>query len=149
MNSFSLRPVVRADGPAIAALFRRTFRAALPFIPTLHTPEEDAAFFSGPVMDACTVWVAEANGIAGFIAWRDGWVDHLTVAPENARRGIGGALLGLAMSDQAALELWAFKRNTDALAFYRAKGFCVVRETDGSGNEEKEPDVLLRWERGG
>jgi len=36
----------------------------------------------------------------------------------------------------------------DATArFYEARGFALVRETDGSGNEEKEPDALYLWTR--
>lgn len=149
MVSFSLRPATRADGPAIARLYRRTVQAKLPFLPTLHTPEEDRAFFGGAVFDACAVWVAAADAIVGFIAWRAGWIDHLYVGPEATGRGIGSALLAKAMADQPLLELWAFRKNADAIAFYAARGFCVVRETDGSGNDEREPDVLLRWERGG
>jgi hypothetical protein len=42
------------------------------------------------------------------------------------------------------LELRAFKRNTDAQAFYEAHGFHIVGGTDGQNNE-KEPDVLYVW----
>ena len=149
MTDFTLRQANRADGPAIAALFRRTFRAALPFIPTLHTPEGDREHFSGKVFDACTVWVAEsADRIVGFTAWRSGELDHLYVDIDRVGQGIGSALLRKAMDAEPRLELWAFQRNAAALAFYRAKGFRVIRETDGSANEEKEPDVRLLWERG-
>ena len=122
--------------------------ARLPFLPTLHTPDEDRAFFSGPVFDACTVWVAETDTLAGFIAWREGWIDHLYVAAEKIGQGIGTALIAKAMDGQTRLDLWAFQKNADALAFYAAKGFRKVAETDGSRNEEREPDVLMRWERG-
>ena len=47
----------------------------------------------------------------------------------------------------SALQLWAFQRNTAARAFYEAHGFTVQRLTDGSGNEEGEPDVLYAWSR--
>jgi len=30
---------------------------------------------------------------------------------------------------------------------YEARGFSSVEETDGSGNEEGEPDVLYHWRR--
>ncbi len=146
-SAFTLRPATRADGPAIAAVFGRARRAKLPFLPILHTPEGDVEF-SGHVLDTCVVWVAETTRPVGFIAWREGEVDHLYVEPDLLGRGIGSALLAKAMEEQTALELWAFQKNVDALAFYRAKGFRVIRETDGRDNEEKEPDVRLRWERG-
>ena len=47
---------------------------------------------------------------------------------------------------QTRLTLWTFQRNLRARRFYEANGFVAVRETDGAGNEEKEPDVLYRWE---
>lgn len=45
------------------------------------------------------------------------------------------------------LNLWTFQRNRRARRFYELNGFAAVRETDGSSNEEKEPDVLYRWQR--
>ncbi len=65
-----LRVAVPADAPAIAEVFTRSFRNNLPYLPVLHTPDEDRAFISGSVLAKDTVWVAEANGIVGFIAWR-------------------------------------------------------------------------------
>jgi hypothetical protein len=43
--------------------------------------------------------------------------------------------------------LWTFQRNALARRFYEKEGFVAVRETDGSGNEEREPDVLYLWKR--
>ena len=39
--------------------------------------------------------------------------------------------------------LWAFRVNTPALRFYERHGFVEVTRTDGSRNEENEPDVRL------
>ena len=100
-------------------------------------------------MATCTVWVAESDAPLGFIAFRTGWVDHLYVEVGHDRRGIGTALIGKAMASNQVLQLWAFQKNRAALGFYRRRGFLVVRETDGSDNEEREPDVLLAWQRDG
>jgi ribosomal protein S18 acetylase RimI-like enzyme len=140
-----LRAAIPGDAPAIAEVFTRSFRSNLPYLPVLHTPEEDRAFISGSVMAKDTVWVAEARGIVGFIAWRQGWIDHLYVDVNWTGRGIGAALLAKAFEDQRELQLWAFQRNRAAIRFYRRHGFGIVEETDGSANEEKEPDVLLFW----
>jgi hypothetical protein len=43
------------------------------------------------------------------------------------------------------LQLWTFQRNLRARGFYEARGFALVRQTDGSDNEEKEPDALYLW----
>jgi GNAT superfamily N-acetyltransferase len=93
--------------------------------------------------------VAEGTdgGLAGFIAFGGGWVEHLYVAPERQGQGLGGRLLDLAMARNQVLDLWAFARNASARAFYERRGFRLVEATDGSGNEEREPDIRYRWAR--
>lgn len=133
------------DGPAIAELFQRVRSAKLPYLPVLHTPAEHVAFFGGHVMETCTVWVAETDRLVGFIAFRKDWVDHLYVDVSCHGMGIGSTLLRTAMASEPALQLWTFQNNTQARRFYEAKGFRVVEETDGRGNQEREPDVRLAW----
>jgi len=146
---FALRRAGRDDAAEIAILSARVRAAKLPYLPRLHTPEEDIEFFGGHVMRSCSVWIAAAERIVGFIAFRTGWVDHLYVDLGYDRRGIGSALLAKAMATESYLQLWAFRRNESAIAFYLRKGFAPVRETDGSDNEEREPDVLLAWSKTG
>ena len=43
------------------------------------------------------------------------------------------------------LDLWVFQRNTVAIAFYERHGFRIAELTDGSGNEEREPDARMVW----
>jgi GNAT superfamily N-acetyltransferase len=148
-EGYSLRRATPEDAAEIAALFRRVREARLPYLPKLHTAEEDLRYFAGEVMAGCAVWVAESRRILGFVAFRAGWVDHLYVDLGRDRQGIGSALLGQAMAAEASLRLWAFQKNTAAIDFYRRRGFAIVRVTDGSGNEEQEPDVLLAWARAG
>jgi GNAT superfamily N-acetyltransferase len=143
-----LRAATTADAEAVAAVFTRSRRTNLPWLPVLHSEEEDRAFIGGHVLAKETVWVAEAEAIVGFIAWRAGWVDHLYVDVGWTGRGIGAALLAKACEDQGKLSLWAFQRNRDAVRFYRRHGFRVIEATDGSRNEENEPDVLLAWSAG-
>jgi hypothetical protein len=52
----ALRPATPADIEAVARLVRER------------------------VFPTCTVWVGGRGGIAGYCAFRDGWVDHLYVA---------------------------------------------------------------------
>jgi len=85
--------------------------------------------------------------LVGIIAFREGWIDQLYVLPSAQGRGIGTALLDIAKSTFSPLELWTFQRNTQARRFYETRGFVLIMETDGSGNEEKEPDALYRWIR--
>jgi putative acetyltransferase len=147
-ESFSLRLAASVDAASIAKLFARVRDAKLPYLPKLHTPEEDIQFFGGHIMRTNAVWVAESKRLLGFIAFRTGWVDHLYVDLGHYGRGIGSALLAKAMVAAPSLHLWAFQKNTAAIDFYQRRGFTILRETDGGGNEEREPDVLLGWTGG-
>ena len=81
----------------------------------------------------------------GIIAFREGWIDQLYVLPKTQGQGVGTALLAVATSAWPELMLWTFQRNTGARRFYERHGFVAVEETDGSLNEEKEPDVRYCW----
>jgi GNAT superfamily N-acetyltransferase len=143
----SIRPATPADVAPVARLFRQVRQACLPYLPDLHTSAEDLAFFRDHVFPAAVVWVAGESEVVGFCAWRPGWVDHLYIHPERHGKGLGTALLTQAMAGQVALRLWVFQRNVPALRFYAARGFRAIEHTDGSRNEEREPDTLMEWVR--
>jgi GNAT superfamily N-acetyltransferase len=133
------------DGAALAAVFGAA-RAEMRYLPQLHTPAEEVAFFSERVLPTSHVTVAETDSeVVGFSAVKDGWLDHLYVIPSRQRDGIGGTLLARAMQQSpGGLTLWAFAANHGAIALYRRAGFVEVLRTDGSGNEERVPDVQMR-----
>ena len=142
----TIRRAQDCDVEAVARLLRTVQQTCLPYLPDLHTPEEDLAFFRKRVFAECEVWVA--GGIDGFIAFRPGWVDHLYVRPECHGQGIGKTLLAVAMNSRTPLRLWVFQRNTSAIGFYQARGFREIERTDGGRNEEREPDMLMEWKLG-
>jgi putative acetyltransferase len=145
----SLRRAALADMAAVAVLHRLIMRTALPFVPDIHSPEDDQRFFHDVLLPTNQVWVAEAGGaIVGYAAWSDGWLNHLYIHPDHHGQGLGDALLAKAMAGQASLQLWAFQKNVRARRFYEKRGFSLVRLTDGSGNDEREPDALYQWRRG-
>ncbi|WP_346772374.1 GNAT family N-acetyltransferase [Chelativorans sp. AA-79] len=130
-----------------AIILRTAFDERLPWLAGLHTPEEDRSFFRDRVFAECEVWGAIGSGIVGFIAFREGWIDHLYILPKHRGKGAGDALLKSAKAASPSLQLWTFQKNAIARQFYEARGFRAIRETDGDDNEEREPDVLYRWER--
>jgi len=136
------------DMEIAAQVLRTTFDHALPWLAGLHTPEQDRWFFRERVFRTCAVWGAfDGAAMIGVIAFREGWIDQLYVLPQAQRRGVGSELLQVAQNAFPRLQLWTFQRNRQARRFYEARGFALVRETDGAANQEKEPDALYLWTR--
>jgi len=148
MSNVTIEPGTRVQATECASVLRTTRKHSLPYLPDLHSEDEDVRFLADGVFATDTVLVA-LNGerVVGFIAFSEGWVNHLYVVPGWQRHGIGRELLERAKLQRRSLQLWTFERNIAALRFYEKEGFRVVKRTDGFGNEEKEPDVLLRWDR--
>jgi GNAT superfamily N-acetyltransferase len=145
---FVLRRAALTDMPAIARLHRHVREACLPYLPDLHTPDEDLAFFRENVFQTSEVWLAEAGTqLIGFAGVRPVWLDHLYVDPGWHGRGVGTALLSRARDNRRELNLWTFQKNAKARHFYEGQGFRLVALTNGSGNEERCPDAHYRWVR--
>jgi ribosomal protein S18 acetylase RimI-like enzyme len=145
----NLRRAVPEDGDAVAETFTAAF-AQLTFLPRLHTPEEDRAHF-GRVVAEREVWVAEEDDrIVGFAALDDDVLTHIYVRPDQQGHGIGSALLDIVKQQRpAGFGLWVFQQNTGARRLYERHGFRLVRETDGSDNEERTPDAFYEWRPAG
>ena len=131
----------------VARVWRDARRRRLPFLLDLHDADEDRDYVARVLLPANEIWVAESGDVPiAFIAFAPGWVKQLHVAPEHQGRGVGSALLALAQRRNVTLHLWAFAANGEAIDFYRRRGFRVVEETDGAGNEARQPDVKMRWD---
>ena len=77
------------------------------------------------------------------------WIDQLYLLPEWVERGIGTRLLELAQSAlPSPIRLYTFQCNERARRFYEGRGFQAIAFGDGSGNEEKCPDILYEWRPG-
>jgi putative acetyltransferase len=145
-----LRPATPEDADELALLLRAAMNGAMPWLADLHTPDEDRSFVRGVVLQE-EVWVAEADGRpVGFVALgsRVGavYLQHLYVLPEHQRRGVGSELMARAKAQRPdGFRLWVFQRNEGARHFYEKHGLSLVELTDGSGNEENEPDALYEW----
>ena len=83
------------DAAAVTATFTAAF-AQLTYLPKLHTPEEDKAFFARQVEEH-EVWLVEDDGrVLGFAALSDDLLEHIYVHPDAQGRGLGSALLDTA-----------------------------------------------------
>ena len=133
----------------MADVFLAARRHSLPYLRVVRTPDEVRRHFAGEVFENGQIFVAElkAREIIGFIAFDREFVHHLYVHPDAQGKGVGRGLLSVALERSERLKLWTFERNERARRFYERNGFRVLTRTDGSGNEEKELDVLMEWRR--
>jgi GNAT superfamily N-acetyltransferase len=142
----TLRAARSADAPAVAAVFLAA-RREMRYLPVLHTDEDTGRFFATVVATRRVEVAEDPSGVIGFAAVHDGWLEHLYVRPGAQGAGVGGRLMAWAKEALPdGVDLWVFEPNTRARAFYAAHGLREVLRTDGSGNEERVPDVQMRWD---
>jgi GNAT superfamily N-acetyltransferase len=128
------------------AVQRTTLQATLPGLPQPHTEVEDRAWMRDNFA-RCSVWLAaDGNRIIGVATRSGAWVRQLYVATDRTRSGIGQKLLDAMLAEAIAesiltVDLWTFQRNAGARRFYERNGFVAIEFTDGTTNEEHEPDV--------
>jgi chorismate mutase/GNAT superfamily N-acetyltransferase len=141
-----LRPAVAEDAAELTELYLATRRAAEPAMPPqVHAPDSVLAFITGTIAEK-QVWVAERDEIVGFATLSPAFLDALYVGPDHQGFGIGTALLDLAKAQRpAGFGLWVFASNAPARGFYHRHGLVELEHTDGSGNEERSPDVRMAW----
>ena len=146
----TLRPATRADAHTLTDIHNAARKTAMPWLAVVHTAEETLFWMSQVVLPRLNVCIAERDGrIVGFVALQEDFVELLYVDPADWRAGVGSILLGQAKQRcPGGFRLWTFQRNTIARSFYRKHGLIDIRETDGSPNEEREPDVLMEWRPG-
>jgi GNAT superfamily N-acetyltransferase len=147
VSAVRTRPIAEHDYDAVVDVYLTSRATAMPWVAWAHGEAAVRRWFKASLLPAATSWIAERGGaVVGFVCVEDGVVSQLYVHPSHARDGIGRALLSLAKDNaRDGLTLRCFARNSGARAFYAANGFIAVDESDGSANEEKEPDVTFVW----
>ena len=141
-----IRRATAADAGAVGDVFLASFHATYAF-PLAHTDDEVRGWIRDRLIPDHETWVATDDGrVVALLALAPGWVEQLYVAPDRLREGLGSRLLEVAKARQAqGLQLWTFQVNERARSFYERHGFVAVELTDGSGNQERQPDVRYAW----
>jgi GNAT superfamily N-acetyltransferase len=144
---FMLRPARPTDASDVAEIFLAAYAEMRPYVRDVHTDDEIRAWIGDVVLRENEIVIAEVEGRpAGFAALHADLLGHLYVHPDLQRRGIGDVLLARVKELRPrGFRLWVFQRNTGARRFYERQGLRLVKLTDGSGNEEREPDALYEW----
>lgn len=77
------------------------------------------------------------------------WMEHVVLATQRFWTAhLGDQLVLLEAAKQAipgGLRLHVFTRNVRARRFYQSAGFVLVEQSDGSTNDEHEPDCTYTW----
>ena len=127
-------------------MFLSSFHSTYDF-PLAHTDDEVRGWVRDRLVVTEETWVAvDDAGVVAMMVVAPGHLEQLYVAPDRLGRGIGRELVELAKDRfPAGLSLWTFQVNERARRFYERNGFVAVELTDGSGNQERQPDVRYEW----
>lgn len=157
-----VRRATAADADMVADVWLRSFASALPTVSRAHSDDEVRSWIRDVVVAGRETWVATVDGAVAAMMVLDagsdsadsdgggaagaGEIDQLYVDPPAQGYGLGSRLVDVAKQRYpVGLELWTFQINATAQRFYERHGFVAVDRTDGSGNEEREPDIRYRW----
>jgi GNAT superfamily N-acetyltransferase/chorismate mutase len=142
-----VRPVTAEELPEVAEVHLAAREAAFPAMPrSVHPPHEAREWVAGWDLAAYSVWGAWSDALVGYARFDDVWLDDLYVTPAAQGSGVGSALLDVVKAQRpAGFCLWVFESNGPARGFYRRHGLVELERTDGSGNEEGEPDLRMAW----
>ncbi|AVS69522.1 GNAT family N-acetyltransferase [Paracidovorax avenae] len=139
--TISIRPATVSDLDAIAEVWEASVRASHHFLPVSEIEALRPVLREQylPAVDL-QVAVGADGGIAGFIGTAAGKIEMLFIAPAARGSGIGSAL----MARTDAPEVDVNEQNTQALDFYRRRGFQVVGRSPLDGQGRPYPLLHLR-----
>jgi len=142
-----IRRATASDAAASADVYLRSFAAALPTVVRPRSDDEVHAYIRDVVVPLHETWVAVAEEqVVGLMVLDGDLLSQLYLDPDWRGRGIGDRFVTLAKErGPRGLNLWTFQVNKPAHRFYERHGFVEAERTDGSGNEEREPDVRYVW----
>ncbi|MEO1276160.1 MAG: GNAT family N-acetyltransferase [Pseudomonadota bacterium] len=139
----TLHPAAPEDAPVMAAILSDWIDET-PWMPRLHTLEEDRAFCLRLVPK--TIVARQAGQMVGFLARREEEVLCFYLAASARGQGVGAVLLAEAQRARPRLALWTFAENIGARRFYARNGFVETGGTEGD-NDEGLPDIRMEWSR--
>jgi GNAT superfamily N-acetyltransferase len=149
-----LRAATLADAAAVADVYLRSRKELVACAPLVHSDDDVREWICARLIPAGRTTVAVVEGqVVGLLTISPGadagWIEHLYVHPTWVGQGIGTRLLALARQLLPAhIRLYTFRENHRARRFYESRGFLATAFGDGSGNEEKCPDVLYECRLG-
>ncbi|MGW0345914.1 N-acetyltransferase family protein [Streptomyces anthocyanicus] len=146
-SEIALRRAAAADALPAADVWLRFFAAALPSVRCAHDEDDVKDWFTRVLVPQYETWVATADtAVVGVLVLSGPELKQLYLAPEWRGHGLGDQFISQAKEQRPdGLSLWTFQVNGAARRFYERQGFTEAERTDGSRNDEREPDVRYVW----
>lgn len=141
-------PATINDARSVAEILFDVRLRCMPYAPLVHDAQTTRTWVREHLIASRGVTVARIDETAvGLIACSHGedcsWITQMAVSPAFIGCGIGTQLLLHALGTlPPPIRLYTFQANHGARRFYERHGFCALAFTDGSGNEERCPDIL-------
>ena len=90
------------------------------------------------------VYVIEEN-IVGFIGLDQNYIEGIFIDTNNQCNGIGTSLLNKVKEEKDNLTLSVYKKNLNAISFYKKNGFVIIKESIDERTNEVE--YIMSWEK--
>jgi len=145
------RAATLGDADSVADVYLQSRTELVACAPLVHSNEAVREWIRQRLIPAGRTTVTVVDDlVVGLLAVSKGrdcsWIDQLYLLPAWVGRGIGTRLLDLARNElPPPIRLYTFQCNQPARHFYERRGFAAIAFGDGSGNEEKCPDILYEW----
>lgn len=146
-DAITIRRAGPGDVGGIGDVWLASWRATFDFEPA-HPDDDVRRWLAAELVPYHETWVAvdDDGTVVALMALSDDMVEQLYVTPAWIGRGLGKRFVALAKERRpAGLDLYCFAVNTKARHFYERAGFEPIAFGDGSGNEERQPDVRYAW----
>lgn len=146
-STVTIRRANAGDAGAIGDVWLASWRATFDFEPG-HPDDDVRRWLATELLPRNETWVAvDTDGVVvALMALSDAMVEQLYVSPGWIGRGVGRRFVDLAKERRpAGLDLYCFRVNGRARHFYEREGFRAIAFGDGSGNEERQPDIRYAW----
>lgn len=83
--------------------------------------------------------------IVGFVGLNNNHIEGIFVDTNNQCKGIGTSLLNKVKESRNNLTLSVYKKNTNAISFYKKNGFVITNESIDESTNEAE--YIMIWEK--
>ena len=143
----AIRRAEPADADGVGDVWLASWRATFDFPPG-HPDTDVRAWLRDELLPATESWVAvdETGRVIGVMALSSTMIEQLYIAPDWIGHGLGSRFVALAKERRpGGLDLYCFQVNVRARRFYEGHGFVAVASGDGTGNEERQPDIRYAW----